>query len=100
MKCPEYDPGAYGCISPLVYGRCPNTSTRQCENGWLSFWTPAERAGLKAMGRDLIKTIAIDRKRAKEGKWGQYDDELGIQIETSQDIIHAYVQAARKGKEE
>ena len=68
--------------------------------GWLIFWTPAERAGLKAMGRDLINTIAIDRKRAKEGKWTQHDDELAIQIETSRYIIHAYVQAARKEKEE
>jgi len=71
MNCPEYDPDAYGCMSPLVHGRCPNTSTRQCENGWLSFWTPAERAGLKAMG-NVIKTDRMLAKISGYTNWANF----------------------------
>ena len=83
MNCPEYDPDAYGCISPLVYGRCPNTSTRQCRNGWIPFWTPAERAGLKRMGRGAVIKQVIS-------------EAAGI---AAVETICAYVQAARQAKE-
>jgi alpha-acetolactate decarboxylase len=92
MNCPEYDPDAYGCMSPLVHGRCPNTSTRQCENGWLSFWTPAERAGLKAMGWH----IHIYRKNQR-GDFARISVALAM-IEATTKLICAYVQAARKVK--
>lgn len=54
MKCQEYDPDEYGCMSPLVLGRCPNVPEKKCSKGWIPFWTPAERAGLKAMGREYL----------------------------------------------
>ena len=89
MKCPEYDPDAYGCMSPLVHGRCPNFSTRRCDNGWLTFWTPAERAGLKAMGIALRTFTPIS-------EYPTFEDGL----RAHRGIIRAYVQAARKSKEE
>lgn len=51
--------------------------------GWLPFWTPAERAGLKALGleRDLNRDFGGDR-----------DEEI---IEAA---ICAYVKAAREEK--
>ena len=91
MNCPEYDPDAYGCMSPLVHGRCPNTSTRQCENGWMTFWTPAERAGLKAMGGRVYSIILATSDLT--------DREKALNRESIK-MIRAYIQAARKSKEE
>lgn len=52
--------------------------------GWLPFWSPAERAGLKAMGEEF----KINRDHSyKECSLGTVD------------AICAYVQAARKSKE-
>jgi len=48
-----------------------------CYHGWLPFWTPAERVGLKAMG-GLVK-----------------DDPFHEVV----DAIRAYVKAAREIKE-
>jgi hypothetical protein len=79
MKCQEYDPDEYGCMSILVFGRCPLVPEKQCHGGWITFWTPAERAGLKALG---------------EGLDMQSDPE-----ECAVGMIRAYVQAARKSKE-
>ena len=83
MKCSSYDPDAYGCMSPLTHGRCPNVSERRCENGWLTFWTPAERAGLKALGRRLLLAI-------------HYKAPATMVLESA---IKEYVAAARKSKE-
>jgi len=86
MKCSDYDPDAYGCMSPLVFGRCPNVSEKRCSNGWLPFWTPAERAGLKAMGEYL-------HQEQRDGFF--IDGEL-----RPEEIICSYVRAARKTKED
>ena len=51
--------------------------------GWTTFWTPAERAGLKAMGKEFINKIL-----------GRYTTD-GVKF-----AIRAYVNAARKSKEE
>lgn len=89
MKCPNYDPDEYGCMSPWVIGRCPHPEGR-CRLGWILFWTPAERAGLKALGewycletgmrtdrekfaaeyfiRQSISTFVKAARAAKEGK--------------------------------
>jgi len=89
MQCPNYDPDVYGCMSPLVHGRCPNISTRQCENGWLTFWTSAERAGLKAMGNRIYPIT--------QAKTNLDQEEQKLNREAIL-VIRSYIGAARKVK--
>ena len=103
MKCPNYDPDAYGCMSWLVLGKCPQAD-KPCSNGWLPFWTEAERAGLKAMGEELrqIKIARAEEDRTRERYKKQnltpiFDlksEKVGIWH-----AIRAYVSAARRVKE-
>ena len=68
----------------VVYGSCSD-----CHGtGWLPFWTPAERAGLKAMGLAL-------RTFRPMSEYPTFEDGL----RAHRGIIRAYVQAARKEKE-
>jgi hypothetical protein len=90
MKCQEYDPDEYGCMSPVVLGRCPLVSEKQCHGGWITFWTPAERAGLKAMGREYIFNMNLF---ALTGPYRSVK-------QTGAKIIRTYVKAARGIKEE
>jgi hypothetical protein len=85
MKCPKYDPDSYGCMTPWIMGGCPHPEGN-CKDGWLPFWTDAERAGLKIMGRALIDP------RNSEELWP--DAFIGIR-----GTIRAYVKAARAVKE-
>jgi hypothetical protein len=57
--------------------------------GWLPLWTSAERAGLKAMGMALRTFRPIS-------EYPTFEDGL----RAHRGIIRAYVQAARKSKEE
>ena len=57
--------------------------------GWLSFWTLPERAGLKAMGIALKTFMPIS-------EYPTFED--GLRAHRA--LIRAYVQAARKEKEE
>ena len=74
--------------------KCPKTSicfhtgiTLDCSackgTGWLPFWTPAERAGLKAIGRVNLSCI----------------DGSFTHREPMQYAIRAYVAASRRAKE-
>jgi hypothetical protein len=86
VKCPQYDPDAYGCTSPWVMGRCPLMDPPYgCYKGWRQFWTPAERAGLKAMGRNL--------RTSKSHDW---DAVMGI-IWTIREYVR-YARAVKEGK--
>ena len=89
MKCPDYDPDAYGCLSPC-FDKCPAISARQCSCGWTTFWTPAERVGLKAMGKALRGMMNLCPKNDSNRMiiWGEAV------------AIRAYVKAARKFKED
>lgn len=87
MKCPECNGRGLiiiGDTSPLTVIR--NSPCRKCMGkGWIpSFWTPAERAGLKALGLhwNLNRDFGGDR-----------DEEIVAAA------IQEYVQAARKVKE-
>ena len=82
MKCPDYDPDGYGCLSPWD-DKCPGISAKPCSQGWITFWTPAERAGLKRMGRGAVIKQVIS-------------EAAGI---AAVETIRAYVQAARQAKE-
>jgi hypothetical protein len=62
------------------------------KTGWIPFWTPAERAGLKAMGYGTYSIVP---------RWQIGLTEQEITINDGQvEIIRAYVQAARKAKEQ
>jgi hypothetical protein len=90
MKCPGYEPDDYGCRSPMVFGRCPNIgSDKPCSLGWITFWTPAERAGLKRMGTSL-------RTFRPMSEYPTFQE--GLLAHRA--IIRAYVKAARKSKAE
>lgn len=56
--------------------------------GWYSFWSPSERAGLKAMGAALRRIKLVN-------EYLQFSGELHEHIS----IIRDYVSAARKIKE-
>jgi hypothetical protein len=74
VKCRSYD---YRC-----YLYCHRASI--CRKGWLSFWTPAERAGLKAMGMVLGVAYSHDLLAV-----------MGMIV-----LIRNFVAASRKVKEE
>jgi len=79
VKCPQY--------RPLKDRSCDFFSCMRrddCYHGWLPFWTPAERAGLKAMGRTRKSYEQIHNHNAMAIVAGA----IGI-----------WVSAARKAKE-
>lgn len=107
MKCPKYDPDYYGCMSPFVFGRCPHPEGR-CRLGWLPFWTPVERAGIKAMGNALKSFIksknysySLKKKSGFVGWkiWRLRDHRCGS-CYAAKHMIRAFVSAARETKEE
>lgn len=73
MKCKEWK----GQVCWNVY------CLRVCSYGWLPFWTPSERAGLKAMGTVSLSCI----------------DGSFTHREPMQYAICAYVKASRAAKE-
>jgi hypothetical protein len=82
VKCPLYDPDEYGCVTAITqcdYAHVPYTGPR-CSLGWIQFWTPSERAGLKAMGT----------------KWKEHDKSVadGVWI-----ALTEFIKAAREVKE-
>ena len=79
MRCE--DRGPRGCEGGGA-ARCENYP--DCHSGWLPFWTPAERAGLKALGLHhcLNRDFGGDR-----------DEEIIAAA------IVEYVKAAREAKE-
>ena len=83
MKCPHYDRDAYGCIS-AGGSNCPSYGP-VCSGGWLTYWTPAERAGLKAMGKEYLEVLPA--AYSSDASTGAYC------------AINAYVRAARAVKE-
>jgi len=82
MKCPEYSSEVNNGSCSTPRSECPERM-RPCRRGWITFWTPAERAGLKAMGRRLLVAI-------------HYKVPATVVLESA---IKEYVQAARKVKE-
>jgi len=87
MKCLSYESMKDGsCLMAVTHG-CMNHNL--CSLGWLTFWSDAERAGLKAMG------IAL-RTFSPISEYPTLEDGL----KAHRGIIRAYVQAARKSKEE
>ena len=94
MKCPmcnehgEYYSEELGRPSTAEVKRCTH-----CHRGWLPFWTPAERAGIKAMGKTL-----------KDYGWEAVNSPLYVDGWSNMrfavlDAIRACVKAARKVKE-
>ena len=82
MKCPDCDGGKKWTRvidPPGWYDELCST----CHHGWLPFWTPAERAGLKAIGRVSLSCI----------------DGSFTHREPMQYAIRAYVAASRRAKE-
>jgi len=89
MKCPSYEGDVYGCINAFVIGCCPpQVSGAGCSMGWIKTWTPAERAGLKAMGCALRTFIPMSEYPTLEDG-----------LRAHRGIIRAYVRAAREEKE-
>ena len=84
MKCPDCDGGKKWTRvidPPGWYDELCST----CHHGWLPFWTPAERAGLKAMGRLRIELSEL-------AGWNDEEKAAG-------EAIVRYVAASRKAKE-
>jgi len=84
MKCPKCDGGKKWTrvIDPPGWYDEPCST---CHHGWLPFWTPAERAGLKAMG---------EQYQNQEWHWLKPWFDVGVLA-----AIRAYVAASRKAKE-
>ena len=68
MKCANYSPLNDGAC--LDEGTSPCNPNPDCSHGWIPFWTPSERAGIKAIGREHklnrdfgIKTDAMASRR-------------------------------------
>jgi len=83
MKCSSYSGNDGRCYLDAL---CPNSTPDDCRHGWIPFWTPSERAGLKAMGEEYLYT--------KSQPWMGEERQDGII-----DAIDAYVSASRKVKE-
>jgi len=87
MKCPLYAPDEYGCVTAISdcdYALTPHSACR-CSKGWITFWTEAEREGLKAMG---------EQYQNQEWRWLKPWFDVGVLA-----TIRAYVAASRKVKE-
>ena len=75
-----------------------------CSRGWLQFWTPAERAGIKAMGRGLkcieneINDLDANQELYKRKILNPIFPPRAQKIGAWR-IIRAYVKAARAVKE-
>jgi len=80
MRCEDWGPR--GCEGGGA-ARCENYP--DCHSGWLPFWTPAERAGLKAMGRLRIELSEL-------AGWNDEEKAAG-------EAIVRYVAASRRAKE-
>jgi hypothetical protein len=87
MKCPEWEPDPtedggckWGCYDEI----CPHPEAGcSSAEGWIPFWTPSERAGLKAMGKHWKYLKRISEIRAASVRAN----------------IRAYVEASRRVKE-
>lgn len=94
MKCPKC--GGKGLV--IGYGdRLVDWCVRwdgcpMCHHGWLPFWTPAERAGLKAMGHGWAGI------RQSVDTYGSHN--MSYLREGIRDTIRAFVEAARAIKKE
>lgn len=77
----------------LYYGRYIDTRCPSCEgHGWLPFWTPAERAGLRTLGENL--RVNMPRHRENGEAWKNCKS-----CSRDATTIHRFVKAARAAKE-
>jgi hypothetical protein len=93
MKCPNCD-GTGEVIDtsskdPTYLNMMPRN---HCHRGWLPFWTEAERAGLRGMGRHIIAY------RLVKGNFNKVATALTM-IAATGGVIRAYVKASREVKE-
>jgi hypothetical protein len=87
MRCLSYEPMKdQSCLMAVTHS-CNNHNL--CSLGWLTFWSDAERAGLKAMGLAL-------RTFKPMSEYPTLEDSL----RAHRGLIRAYVNAARKSKED
>jgi hypothetical protein len=88
MRCPDY--GTPNCDGSLC------SSFAECRYGWIPYWTPAERAGLKQMGHDFLN--AKYRMECNHNK--KVKIVRAIVCSAIRDSIQSFVAAARKAKGE
>lgn len=89
MNCPAYN---------TPYCRSdgqPCTKVVDCRHGWLPFWTPAERAGIRAMGEWYRFWKNLQHRDEKKESRAYHVGQLHG-VETA---IQRFVEYARKAKE-
>ncbi len=90
MRCPQYEPAKSGRCYCDLGASCTYQSRRdECQNGFIPFWTPVERAGLKEMGERISMLRSLTRADKRKNR---------LYIGGIKCAILAFVAAARKAK--